>query len=127
MLDLANPYLNQKYNASGIYSISVNNLIVYIGQSKNMLNRIYDHFLYIEGIKEPIHQKKLYTTLQLCLEQSCSIKFDVVEYCPVKNLDYIEKKYIKKFKPLLNTQFNPCKFNIRNISPERIANFIMTT
>ena len=35
-----NPKMIEKYGCAGIYSITINGLVVYIGKSKNMLQRV---------------------------------------------------------------------------------------
>lgn len=40
--------LERKYDAPGLYCIKINNKIVYVGKSLNMLNRIANHLFRIE-------------------------------------------------------------------------------
>ena len=46
--------LAQKYEHAGIYCIKVNNRVVYIGKSMNMLRRISEHYV---GIKTKSNKK----------------------------------------------------------------------
>lgn len=65
---------------AGVYFLIKNNKIVYIGQSKNLSNRIADH------IEEKDFDK--YTWLEIKIE----------------NLDYYESYFYYKFKPELNNK-----------------------
>ena len=46
--------LSEKYEHPGIYCIKIDNQIVYIGKSRNMLERIAQHYV---GIKEGSERK----------------------------------------------------------------------
>lgn len=104
-----------KYNASGIYSISiiyttegkgeVGRKVVYIGQSKNMYKRICQHVR--EMTKEsPLSRKyQLLHNYWLSTQEQTGrrIQFDVVQYCDIQDLDALEQEYIDYYKPHLNT------------------------
>ena len=100
------PHLVQKYEHAGIYSIAVNGKVVYIGKSKNMLWRICQHYV---GIKLRTEHK--YRLIAKAQEAGYTVKFDVLSYAhSVRKADIIEEigeaegYYIRKFKPILNTQ-----------------------
>ena len=98
--------LNEKYEHPGIYCIKLNDLIVYIGKSRNMLERIAQHYV---GIKEGSECK--YRILAEAQRKGYSIDFDVLYYA--KNLRYWdiveeigqkEGEFIRQHHPVLNTQ-----------------------
>ena len=100
------PNLVQKYEHAGIYSITMNNCVVYIGKSKNMLWRIAEHYV---GIKTQSEHK--YRLIAEAQKAGYSVNFHVVCYAhSVRKADIIEEigeaegYYIRKFKPILNTQ-----------------------
>ncbi len=89
-----------KYAASGIYCIKVNQKIVYIGKSKSMWDRIANHIWGINYTK-----RKKYELLRAAkAEGDLEISFDVLEYVPIEELDKAEGEWIRKYMPLLNTQ-----------------------
>ena len=49
--------LADKYEHPGIYCIKINEKIVYVGKSRNMLQRIAEHYV---GIKAEKEKKRLY-------------------------------------------------------------------
>ena len=94
------PDVVQKYDKSGIYSISINEKLVYIGKSKNMLRRVAEHMTQIVKGKES-HK---YSILHQARERGYTIQFDVLEYCHEWELDMAEGEYIRKYRPPLNYQ-----------------------
>lgn len=89
-----------KYDAAGIYEIFIDNKLVYIGQSKNMLNRIVSHMWEIDyNIKT-----NKYIQLRRARDAGHKIRFDVLCYCSEDELNYQECINIRKFMPLLNYQ-----------------------
>lgn len=90
-----------KYSGVGIYSIGIKDKIVYVGKSKDMLNRICNH---IQHIKDETEGHK-YELLHGIQNRGYTIKFDVLEYCNESNLDENEIYWINEIKPYLNTQF----------------------
>jgi excinuclease UvrABC nuclease subunit len=69
----------------GIYFLLLNGSIVYVGQSTNVLQRVWNH--QTEGIKE--HDSVFYVE------------------CSIKLLDSLEQHYIKLYKPRYNKVGNP--------------------
>ena len=104
----------QRYNASGIYSISViyteqngevSQEVLYIGQSKNMYKRVQQHVREITKDWPTERKYQLFHNIWLAAKTDCTkmLKFDVVEYCETEELDDAEQTYIDYFKPPLNT------------------------
>ncbi len=100
------PLMIQKYEHAGIYSISVNGKIVYIGKSNNMLFRIAQHYV---GIKEQTEHK--YRLLSEAQRQGYAIDFDVIYNAKskwkmdIKNeIGEAEGVFIRRYKPILNAQ-----------------------
>ena len=98
--------LAPKYEHPGIYSISFDGQIVYIGKSKNMLKRIAEHRVGI-GLRS----EHKYEILQEAMSHGYDIKFDVLYYAKSKRtadlteeLGQKESEYIRLYRPVLNTQ-----------------------
>ena len=115
MAYLMNYQQYQKYNASGIYSISViytkpdegviGRKIVYIGQSKNMYKRICQHVREMSKDSPLARKYQLLHNYWLSTQETADrrIQFDVVQYCDEEDLDKLEQEYIDYYKPHLNT------------------------
>ena len=98
--------LTEKYEHAGIYCIKIDDEIVYIGKSTNMLLRISQHYV---GIKT--EREKKYRIMAEAQRKGHSINFDVLYYAKSSGhrqlLEEIGKKegeYIRKYNPILNTQ-----------------------
>lgn len=98
--------LAAKYEHAGIYCIKIDNQIVYIGKSANMLRRIAQHYA---GIK--METEKKYRIMAEAERKGHPITFDVLYYA--KSRRYADKlveigekegEYIRHHKPILNTQ-----------------------
>lgn len=76
-------------NSSGIYFVIDKNNIYYIGMSKNIRKRWYDH-----------HR-------QSDFDKYSDLNISYLDSLPVKFLKSIETQFIKHFKPLLNIKENP--------------------
>lgn len=95
-----------KYDHAGIYCIKIDDTIVYIGKSHNMLKRVSQHYAAIMGQTE-----KKYRIFAEAQRKGHSINFDVLYhaaetyYPAVKNeIGQKEGEYIRQYKPILNTQ-----------------------
>lgn len=125
-----------KYDHAGIYCIQANDLIIYVGKSINMLNRIVNHIVEITKSNPREHKYKILKQLQ---QAGYCLKFNVLYDSPKKLPDAIEKDigykegvFIRKYKPLLNTQIpkveNWRQFNInkkaRTITIEEAIKYI---
>ncbi len=114
--------LADKYEHAGIYCIKIDDQIVYIGKSHNMLKRIAQHYV---GIKKQ-HEPK-YRILAEAQRKRHTINFDVLYYASTGGYFAIqdeigtkEGEYIRKYKPVLNTQI-PKKNDWRNFDVCRIT------
>ena len=98
--------LSPKYEHPGIYCIKLNDQIVYIGKSQNMLERIAAHYV---GVKTGSERK--YRLLAEAQRKGYPIQFDVLYYAKeTKRTDIIEEigqkegELIRQYRPILNTQ-----------------------
>ena len=98
--------LSSKYEHPGIYCIKLNDQIVYIGKSQNMLERIAAHYV---GVKTGSERK--YRLLAEAQRKGYPVQFDVLYYAKeTKWLDIIEEigqkegELIRQYRPILNTQ-----------------------
>ena len=101
--------LKEKYEKAGIYCIKINDKIVYIGKSVNMLERIAYHLGEIEKSKSTSNKYKVIKEAKLSSE--CSVSFDVLYYSSRKrpeavqeDIGYKEGVFIRRYKPVLNYQ-----------------------
>ena len=98
--------LADKYEFAGIYCIKIDNDIVYIGKSHNMLKRVAQHYV---GIQKQSELK--YRILAEARRKGHTINFDVLYYATRIGYNAIkdeigtkEGEYIRQYKPALNTQ-----------------------
>jgi len=98
--------LADKYRHAGIYCIKIDADIVYIGKSANMLRRIAEHYV---GIKTGSEKK--YRIIAEAQRKGHTITFDVLYYAESKGITNQlaeigdkEGEYIRRHKPILNTQ-----------------------
>ncbi len=98
--------LADKYEHAGIYSISIDNQLVYIGKSHNMLKRIAQHYV---GIKT--QSEKKYRIMAEAERKGHSITFGVLYSAKSQSYSSIteeigakEGEYIRKYEPILNSQ-----------------------
>lgn len=118
--------LADKYEFAGIYCIKIDDDIVYIGKSHNMLKRVAQHYV---GIKSQSELK--YRILAEAQRKGHKIGFDVLYYATESGYNAVkdeigtkEGEYIRKYKPALNTQipketdyrtFNVCRVQTKEI------------
>ena len=98
--------LANKYEHAGIYCIKIDDKIVYIGKSSNMLRRVAQHYA---GIR--MGTEKKYRIIQEAQRQGHPITFDVLYYAKSKGginrmaeIGEKEGEYIRQYLPILNTQ-----------------------
>ena len=98
--------LSPKYEHPGIYCIKLDDQIVYIGKSENMLRRIAEHYV---GIKKGTTKK--YRILAEVQRNGYPVDFDVLYDAKRKRIAAIkeeigrkEGELIRKYRPVLNTQ-----------------------
>ena len=113
--------LCKKYEHAGIYSISIDDELVYIGKSHNMLKRVAQHMV---GIK--LQTEKKYIIMAEKQRRGCSINFDVMYYAKSDDYDSIDEEIgmregelIRKYLPALNSQI-PDKDNWRKYTYREI-------
>ena len=115
-----------KYDHAGIYCIKLNNQLVYIGKSHNMLQRVAQHYV---GIQDGTEAK--YRILNNVPIPHRAIQFDVLYAAKEQQYDAIteeigqrEGEYIRKYLPPLNTQIPKeedwRKFEVRKINEQEI-------
>lgn len=105
---LKDDYMVQKYNRAGIYTIKVNDKLVYVGKSQDMLFRIAQHMGSIFYDMKAHKYKVLYDAYR---REDCVISFDVIYKSKYKDKERIfadigekEAYYINKYLPPLNYQ-----------------------
>lgn len=101
---LKNETLVNKYQKAGIYSIKIKDKVVYIGKSREMLQRIAAHIGNIEHGQRGRHK---YDILREAKAKGYSISFDVLYVSPTgtdEDIGYMEGVLIRQYAPPLNTQ-----------------------
>ena len=95
-----------KYEHAGIYCIKVDDKIVYIGKSGNMLRRIAFHYAHTK-----METEAKYRILSEARRKGHELGFDVLYYAKSKRyedkqteLGEKEGEYIRQYRPILNTQ-----------------------
>ena len=123
--------LAAKYEYAGIYCIKIDGKIVYIGKSANMLRRIAQHYA---GIQQGTEKK--YRIISEAERKGHPITFDVLYYAKSRRLvDRLaeigekEGEYIRKYKPILNTQIPKAedwnKYENRTVDAREILRVIL--
>ena len=124
--------LAQKYEHAGIYCIKVNNRVVYIGKSMNMLRRISEHYV---AIKTKSTRK--YKILAQLLQNGYNINFDVLYYSKEESynikfeeISNKESEYLREYTPLLNTQIPKLEdfrqYEYKEINTEKVYQEIVS-
>ena len=98
--------LADKYEHAGIYCIKIDETVVYIGKSYNMLKRVAQHYVAIKTQAE-----KKYRILAEAHRKGHAINFDVLYYAKeweyseiMSEIGEKEGEYIRHYMPILNTQ-----------------------
>lgn len=109
-----------KYDHYGIYCIKVDNKIVYVGKSRNMLKRIAQHMTEIEYNTD----KNMYNVLRE-LKTAHSISFDTLLVTKEDDdeMGVAEAKAIRHYQPCLNIQY-PKLENYHSFEYRRLAKHI---
>lgn len=97
-----------KFQCAGVYAITIDNKIVYIGKSDNVLRRIAEHYA---SIVFPQGKARKYAVMSEAKKAGCQIRFELL-YKAKHQLgnemyDEIGEKegwYIRQYLPMLNTQ-----------------------
>lgn len=89
----------------GVYAITVNSQIVYVGQSTDMLHRMISHKANAIYPLSKEYNRPMYAALRTAIEHPdlFEIKFLVLEYCDKQELKVKESQYIGQYMPELNT------------------------
>lgn len=123
---LLNQGLGDKYNHPGLYCIKIQDKLVYIGKSLNMLERIANHLAHIE-FPQKTHK---YQILAEARQRGYDVQFDVMYYSQKKNLKDIELdigneegRLIRKYRPALNYQI-PKEGDYTKYTVNRMAKYI---
>lgn len=108
LLQEAPEEIKEKFlDVSGIYGIYIQNNLVYVGQSKSLLNRWIAHkinTLYNYGQHD--YQEEKYEILREAYQAGFSISCRPIEFCEPKDLNVREGAWIKELKPILNGGHN---------------------
>lgn len=124
--NIYNKYLqqswSQKFLNAGIYSISINNKIVYVGKSTNMLYRMAEHWVSMSNPKE-----NKYKVLAEAKRRRYNVKFNVLYSAKSQTKEEIEEEigeregyYIRLLMPSLNFQI-PTEENWRKYTVNKGA------
>ena len=116
---------SEKFEHPGIYCICINDRIVYIGKSDNMLRRMSQHYV---GIKRGSERK--YRVLAEAKNKGYIVHPDVLYYAKSKRKNTLEDELgrkegelIRAYMPALNTQI-PKEENWRSYSMNKKAQSI---
>ncbi len=120
ILTIINKGYKDKYDHYGIYCIKVDNKIVYIGKSRNMLKRIAQHMAEIDCNTD----KNMYNVLRE-LRPAHSIAFDalLVTKDDDDEMGFAEARAIRHYQPCLNIQY-PKLDNYHSFEYRRLAKHI---
>lgn len=116
--------LINKYQKQGIYCIKIENNIVYIGKSQDMLRRIFDHMNNI--LNKNLTKTHKYVIIREAIEKGYSVTFDVLADCSLTNLDELGEKegeLIRLYRPELNTQI-PFKGDYKHWNTNSRAKYV---
>lgn len=120
-----------KYEHPGIYCIKLNDQIVYIGKSQNMLERIAAHYV---GVKTGSERK--YRLLAEAQRKGYPVQFDVLYYAKetrrkdiIEEIGWEEGKLIRQYRPILNTQIpkevNWRQWDVKKFDEEEVLRLLL--
>ena len=96
----------EEFDRPGIYCISIEGQLVYIGKSHNMLKRKAEHFV---GMNKQSEHK--YEVLNEARRHGLSVEFHVLYHARSRSGKALEEElgskegeYIRLYRPMLNTQ-----------------------
>lgn len=87
----------------GIYSITINNEVVYVGKSTNILNRWIAHKIHTTWPESRDYNSIKYSQMRRALELGYNINMAVIEFCTKDIIDDREKYWIRHYNPAFNT------------------------
>ena len=98
--------LEDRFGHAGIYCIRIDDSIVYIGKSMDMLRRMAQHYV---GIRKGSEKK--YRIMAEAKRKGHRVNFDVLYYAKSRSrvdkmveIGEKEGEYIRQYQPILNTQ-----------------------
>lgn len=110
-------YCEQK---PGIYCITVDRKIVYVGKSKNVYQRCRSHIYNIQNAM--FNQEKKYLLLLSAFLGGHWVDCFPIQYCDVDCLTELEDRYIEEFNPKLNILTPTGKNDISKLKVEDLLN-----
>ena len=124
--------LSPKYEHPGIYCIKLNERVVYIGKSVNMLERIAAHYVGIISGSE----RKYRILWEARQRLNCQIQFDVLYYAQetsrediIEEIGEKEGELIRQYRPLLNTQIpkaeNWRQWKVKKLDAEEVLRLLL--
>ena len=123
-----NPDIKEKYRGAGIYSIKIDDILVYIGKSQDLLERVAEHIAEIQNIDQ--HSSNKYKVLAQAQRMGHKVSFDVLYYSPftsgnemIDDIGFNEGKYIREYLPFLNIQI-PNENDYKKYSYNKRAKYI---
>lgn len=105
----------------GVYCITIDNVCVYVGQSKNVYERCKSHIYCM--LNAMYNQEKKYLLLLSALLGGLNVDFYCLEYCDVQYLKELEDKYIEELNPKLNILTPTGKRDISDLTIEKLIAF----
>ena len=123
-----NTDIKEKDRGAGIYSIKIDDILVYIGKSQDLLERIAEHIAEIQNINQ--HSSNKYKVIAQAQRMGHKVSFDILYYSPftsgndmIDDIGFNEGKYIREYLPFLNTQI-PKQENYHNYDYNKRAKYI---
>lgn len=123
----ANQEVVDKYDTAGIYAVYIEDKLVYIGKSRNMLCRLAQHIFYTQNLRwTKSHKYKVFNLAQV---MGYNLRFDVLYYSSTlgeesdDEIGYKEGEYIRQYLPPLNYQI-PCADDYHHFTINRTAKTI---
>lgn len=110
----SNGLLERCYNRPGIYAITIDNGIVYVGQSKDLYQRCSQHIYNIENAF--FNKEKKYELLLAARIGGCRVDCQPIRYCEEEELREYEDRYIEELEPCLNILTPTGKNDISNLT-----------
>ena len=117
-----NNLLQEITTASGIYAITVDDAIVYVGQSINTFQRCSQHIYGIENAM--FNQEKKYLLLLAAKLGGHKVDCKAIHYCSEEELTYWENFYMEQYNPCLNIMTPHGRRDINKMKIEDLLNNI---
>lgn len=99
---------------SGIYGITINDMVVYVGQAKNIYRRCCQHIYNTQNAM--LNNEKKYLLLLGAQLGGYSVDCQLIQECKEEELNEVENYYISKIKPMLNIITPEGKQDISNLT-----------